>query len=81
MVTLTPTGVCKKHIKAIRQAASVLILARVADGWDNVTLDYLCDTLGAVTPAARNSVLWAVREAKDEGVLVKSGARGVYSVA
>ena len=80
MVSLTPTGENKKFIKAFRTAAEVLILARVADGWEYLTLDYLCSTLGAETPAARNSVLWAIQRAKDEGILAKTGRRAVYEI-
>ena len=80
MVNLTPTGVQKKYVKAMRMAAEVLIMARVADGWEYVTLDYLCSPLGAEGPAARNSVLWAVQQAKDEKILAKTGRRGVYEI-
>tara|TARA_R110002012_G_scaffold315215_1_gene528711 strand:+ start:617 stop:865 length:249 start_codon:yes stop_codon:yes gene_type:complete len=80
MISLTPTGEQKKFIKAFRSAAEVLILARIADDWEYLTLDYLCSTLGAKDPASRNSVLWAVQRAKDEGILAKTGRRSVYEI-
>ena len=75
-----PSGELGLYSKEFDLAGRVLIMARVNDGQDYITLEYLYTTLGATTDAQRNSALWAVQRAKDAEIIVRTDLKGVYKV-
>ena len=80
MVNTTPTGETGNYISAYDYAAQVLITARVNDGDDYITLDYLYKTLGANDVAKQTAVRWGRNACRVAGLITKSGVRGVYRV-
>ena len=74
------TGISGRYIKAFDIAGQVIIDALVDKGYETIILDHLYDTLGVDTKAGRVSVQWAVRRAKDAGIIAKTKVRGVYQV-
>ena len=66
--------------KTYDYACQVLITARVDDGWDFITLDYLKSTLGADTPSKANGVRWGVNAAKVAGLIAATDTKAVYKV-
>jgi len=66
--------------KHYRNAAKLIIGARIRDGWEHITLSYLYDVLGASGKVACNGVLWAIQDLKHNDELAKTSERGVYQV-
>ena len=80
MVSTAPTGDQSRYTKVFDGAAQVIIAARVKDGDEYITLEYLYKTLGATTPEQKNGVQWGVRIAKNDKVITSTDTRGVYRV-
>jgi hypothetical protein len=74
------TGIDDGYCKAFDVAGRVIIRALVSEGYDFITLTQLYKITGAVRPSYRNGVRWAVRHAKDNGLLMKTKTNGVYEV-
>ena len=81
MVNTTPTGDTGMYIKAFDYAAQVIITARVNDGDQFITLDYLYKTTGATTPAEKTAVRWGRNAARVSGIIANTDTKGFYRVA
>ena len=68
------------YVRAYDYAAQILVTARIADGAEFITLDYLYTTLGATDKETKTSVRWAIQNCRNAGLLTNTDTRGVYRV-
>ena len=81
MTNTYTSGLTDTYTPQYDKAGQVLIMALLKKGYTVITLDYLYDTLGADTKETKNGVRWAVRTAKNFGIITKTAVKGVYQVA
>ncbi len=80
MVNTTPTGDTEMYVKVYDYAAQVIIAARVNDGDDYITLQYLYKVTGATTRAQKTAVRFGRNAARVAGLIANTDTRGVYKV-
>lgn len=80
MVNVNTTGNLNEYVKAFDTASQVLIMAAVNRGDKFITLDSLYHLTGADNKATKCSVRWAIRKAKDSGIIGSTTIKGVYTV-
>ena len=81
MVKYEATGIQGRYVNGMRTFGYMLIDAAVRKGVEYVLLTDLYEAAEANTPALQNGIQWAVRDAKEDGLIssVKKH-RGLYKV-
>ena len=75
------TGETYRYNRFYREMASTVISMFIKTGTGAITLKALYVACQATTPDQQNGVQFAVRDAKDDGILLKTKEKGVYLVA